>query len=205
MAEPERTRTQIVGRAIVAGVLAGGVTGLVVGTLSFPILGTCLGTAAGMVSGAALGALNGAVLALLARWTRYQLVFAVAAGLICGVGVVVGATLGYGGWQQVPTSGWQPPLFLAWCVGLGVVLGPAVVRTRGRMGGGLTRIGLFAAYGASGAAVVGSVAGLAVGLAAYPPTAPFALIEGALLASTPGAVIGALAAFVTTRRPADVR
>lgn len=203
MTEPRRTRTLIVGRGIVAGVLAGGVTGLVIGTGTLPIIGTCVGAALGAMAGAGLGLVNGAALALLSGWTTREWAFAITAGLLCGAGAVVGAALAFGGWREVPTSGWQPPALVAWCVALGLVLGPAVVRTRGRSGRGLPRIGLFAAYGAAMAAVVGSVTGLAVGLVAYAPTAPFALIEGCLLASPPGALIGALAAFVPTRRAAD--
>ena len=201
MAEPGITRRLIVGRAVVAGVLAGGVTGLVIGTATFPIVGTGLGAAAGVAAGACLGLANGAVLAGLSRWTSRWLVFALAAGMIYGAGVIVGAALAFGGWQRVPTSGWQPAAFVAWCAGLGFLLGPAVVRTRGP---GMTRLARFAGYGAAGAAVLDSVAGLAVGLAACAPTAPFALIEGSLLAGPPGALFGALLAFVPTRRPANV-
>lgn len=191
----------IVGRAVVAGTLAGGVTGLAIGTASFPIVGTCLGATAGVVAGAGLGLANGAVLAALSRWTSRRLLFAITAGLICGIGVIVGAVLTFGGWQRVPTSGWQPPVFVAWCVGLGVVLGPAAVRTRGP---DITRLAVLAGYGAAGAAILGSVAGLAVGLTAYAPTAPFALIEGSLLAAPPGALVGALLACVPTRRAVGV-
>lgn len=197
----DRTRTLIVGRAVVAGALAGGVTGLVIGTAAFPIVGTCLGAAAGVAAGAGLGLANGAVLAALSRWTSRPLVFAVAAGLICGIAAMVGAALVFGGWQQAPTSGWQPPAFVAWCVGLGVLLGQGVARTHVP---DATRLAVFAGFGAAGAAILGSVAGLAVGLAAYAPTAPFALIEGSVLAVPPGALFGALLALVPSRRPADV-
>lgn len=200
MTEPRTTLILIVGRAVVAGILAGGVTGMVIGTGIFPIVGTCLGAAIGAMAGAGLGMVNGAALAALSRRTSRRWAFAITAGVICGVG----AALVLGGWQAVSTAGWQPRALVAWCIALGIVLGPAVVRARGRSGRrpGPTRIGMFAAYGAAGAAVVGSVAGLAVGLVVYAPTAPFALIEGALLASPPGALIGALAAFVPTRRQA---
>jgi hypothetical protein len=43
-----------------------------------------------------------------------------------------------------------------------------------------------------------------VGVVAYAPTAPFALMEGAFLATPPGAVLGASAAVVATRRAVDV-
>jgi hypothetical protein len=203
MTEPRRPLPLIVGRAVFAGALAGGVTGLVVGTATFPIVGTCLGSVAGVAAGAGIGLVDGAALAVLSRRTSSRLVFAIAAGLICGIGAVAGAVVAFGGWQRVPASGWEPPAFMAWCAALGLVLGPVVVRGRGRRGRGLTRIGHFAAYGAGGAAVVGSVTGLAVGLVTYAPTAAFALIEGCLLAGPPGAVIGALAAFAPIRRAAD--
>jgi len=207
MAEAEETRKLIVGRAVEGGVLAGGATGLVIGTVTFPIVGTCLGAAFGATVGAGLGLLNGAVLSVLSRWTGSRLVYAAAAGLVCGVGAVAGAALAYGGWQRLPTSGWQPPAFVVWCVGLGVVLGPLVVRSSGRSGGGpdLTRVALFAGYGAAAAAIVGAVVGLVVGLVAYPPTAPFALIEGSLLAGPSGALLGALAALIATRRRRTVQ
>jgi hypothetical protein len=203
MTESRAAPPLIVGRAAFTGALAGGVTGLVIGTATFPIVGTCLGSAAGVAAGAGIGLVSGAVLAVLSRRTSSRWVFAIAAGLICGISAVVGAVLAFGGWQRVPTSGWQPPAFLAWCVGLGLVLGPAVVRSPGPVAR-RHRIALFAGYGAAGAAVVGSITGLAVGVVAYAPTAPFALMEGAFLATPPGAVLGVSAAVVGTRRAADV-
>jgi hypothetical protein len=124
MTESRAAPPLIVGRAAFTGALAGGVTGLVIGTATFPIVGTCLGSAAGVAAGAGIGLVSGAVLAVLSRRTSFRWVFAIAAGLICGISAVVGAVLAFGGWQRVPTSGWQPPAFLAWCVGLGLVLGP---------------------------------------------------------------------------------
>jgi hypothetical protein len=203
MTEPRGTPPLIISRAVFTGALAGGVTGLVIGTATFPIVGTCLGSAAGVAAGAGIGLVNGAALPVLSRRTSSRLVLAIAAGLICGIGAVVGAVPAFGGWQRAPTSGWQPPAFVAWCVGPGVVLGPALVRSPGPLLRG-QRIALFAGYGAAGAAVVGSVTGLAVRVVAYAPTAPFALMEGAFLATPPGAVLGAAAAVVATRRAVDV-
>lgn len=56
----------------------------------------------------------------------------------------------------------------------------------------LPLLGRFVVVGASCAGAAGAVAGLIVGLLAYAPTAPFALVELGL----PSAVAGGLAGFV---------
>lgn len=188
----------IIGRAVGAGTLAGGVSGLVIGTAILPIVGTGVGTAVGAMAGAGLGLVNGFLLVLTATRTDRRGIFAAVTGVVCGGVGLIGVSLAAGGWSRILIAGWPAPAFLAWCIVLGAALGPVVVRPRessGRRHGPdvrATRIVRFAAYGAAGAATVGAIAGLAVGLVAYAPTAPFALVEGAFLAGPPGALIGAL-------------
>lgn len=58
------------------------------------------------------------------------------------------------------------------------------------------RIGRAVGVGATTGGGLGSVAGLAIGLAVYPPTAAFAVIELGIPAAAAGGVIGALASLL---------
>jgi hypothetical protein len=51
----------------------------------------------------------------------------------------------------------------------------------------------WAIAGAAGVGVIGAIGGLIIGLRAYPPTAPFAVIELGL----PAAIVGGLVGLVT--------
>jgi len=51
----------------------------------------------------------------------------------------------------------------------------------------------FAVAGATSAGAIGAIAGLVIGLLAYAPTAPFAVIELAVPASIAGGVVGLIA------------
>jgi len=61
---------------------------------------------------------------------------------------------------------------------------------------GLPLPGRWAVVGATCAGVIGAVAGLVVGLIAYAPTAPFAVVELGLPATITGGVVGLLAGVI---------
>jgi len=65
----------------------------------------------------------------------------------------------------------------------------------------LPLVGRFAVVGAASAGAAGAVAGLAIGLIVYAPTAPFALVELAL----PSTVVGGLAGLAVGAGVAVVR
>jgi membrane associated rhomboid family serine protease len=56
----------------------------------------------------------------------------------------------------------------------------------------------LACIGAISAGVIGAITGLILGLASYPPTAWFAVLEVGLPAATAGAVVGFVAGLVIT-------
>jgi hypothetical protein len=61
---------------------------------------------------------------------------------------------------------------------------------------GLPFLARWAVVGAASAGVIGAIAGLAVGLFTYAPTAPFAIVELGLPAAVAGGVVGLAAGVI---------
>jgi hypothetical protein len=188
-------QSALLGRASTAGFYAGGVSGLIAGTAAFPVLGTGIGALVGIVVGLVFGVVNGLVLAGVARWTRSRRGFGVVAAVTSGLCAVAVAAAANGGWQPVFVLGSGALVFVCWCVLLGAVLGSVGARwAQPERAADLRRCALVSRYATCGglvAAGCGAVAGLVLGLIAYPPAALAALIEGAIVSAGPGAVIGA--------------
>jgi hypothetical protein len=145
------------------------------------------------------------VLAGLARWTHSRLAFAVVGAVTSGLCAVPVAAAVNGGWQHVFVAASGALVFVCWCVLLGAVLAPAGAPSSQPGWAADLRwcamIGRYAARGALVAAGGGAVAGLIVGLVAYPPTSAAALVEGAILAAGPGAVVGAIVGLARSACP----
>jgi lysylphosphatidylglycerol synthetase-like protein (DUF2156 family) len=158
-------------------------------------LGTGIGAIVGIIVGLVFGVVNGLVLAGLARWTRSRLGFGVVAAVTSGLCAVPVAAAAKGGWQHVFVLGAGALVFVCWCVLLGAILGSVGARwAQPERAADLRRCVLVSRYATRGglvAAGCGAVAGLVLGLIAYPSAALAALIEGAIVSAGPGAVIGA--------------
>jgi hypothetical protein len=191
---------------LLAGWLSGAVTGMVIGTVILPIFGTFVGALLGGVIGAVLGLVNGAVLVAVARRTRSGLAAGAAAAITSSACAAAGIGFVFG-WDRFGSS-WAARAIAAWCLVLGAVLGPVVSGTSGlnrlyAAAEALPRANVvdrFAIRGAWLFAVAGGVVGLVLGLADYPPTAPFTAVEGAAFAAAPGSVAAAAFALVRVAR-----
>jgi hypothetical protein len=176
-------------RSIAVGALTGVGVGGLVGTVIVPLFGTI----AGGVIGACVGALSGLGSGL-----------AVATALVFGAGRVgvrlVGASAAGGcallqatfvlGREAVSTPLIVAlPAFIALCIALGGWLAPWVAFAS--VGTEYRRvIGRAMAAWAVGGTGVGGLIGLVVGVFAYPPTAPFAVIEAGVFGGISGVVLG---------------
>jgi hypothetical protein len=138
------------------------------------------------------------------------------AGLV--VGMTVGAIWGTVEWPIVGTFVFAVRGLLIGCA-LGVATGVVLIAVSPTGIGAQLRsaatyvspsaqtwseVRWIAGRGAGAGSIIGGLAGLGIGLATYPPTAPFAIIEGALFGVVPGAVCGFFAAglILATRRRA---
>jgi hypothetical protein len=176
-------------RSIAVGALTGVGVGGLVGTVIVPLFGTI----AGGVIGACVGALSGLGSGL-----------AVATALVFGAGRVgvrlVGASAAGGCALLEATFVFRQEsvstrlivallAFIALCVALGSWLAPWVAFAH--VGTEYRRvIGRAMAVCAVGGSAVGGLVGLVVGVYAYPPTAPFAVIEAGVFGGMIGAVLG---------------
>lgn len=71
---------------------------------------------------------------------------------------------------------------------------------------GLPLLGRCVAVGAASLGIVGAIAGLIIGLVAYAPTAPFAVVEVGLPAALAGAILGLIVgAVLLAIRPGEQR
>jgi outer membrane lipoprotein SlyB len=166
------------------------------GTLEWPVVGTFVGVLVGLVVGSAVGLANGASLAILtaattSRWMA-RIVVAVTS-LACAAipAYLTGASLR---WD------WAGPLVLG--IGLAGAVGPfaafgvqpVVLHRRLRRWPVRVLVRRIVASGAIAGAGLGGVAGLVIGVVAYLPTAPFAVVEGAVLGSVSGVLLAGLVA-----------
>jgi hypothetical protein len=168
----------------------------VLGTADWPVVGTFMAALVGGTVGGLVGVVNGVTLAVVTRVTSSRWaarLVAAATSLACAV---VPAYLTHAS----PRWDWVVPAALGTVLaavigpfaGFGaqpVVLGPRF-RTRpvSDVAGRIVVGGLVVGAG------LGGVAGLVLGLIGYPPTAPFALVEGAIFGSVSGVVVALLAA-----------
>jgi hypothetical protein len=188
----------LLARAVAIGSAVTAVVGGVGGTVSFPVVGTFFGVLLGAVAGAAIGGLDGVVLIVVTTITSSR----GATRLVCAATTILGWwALAAGG--LIP--GWWPipgPANLLILAAIAVVSGALApiaafgarpIRLRRRSGEAPAAAVVKKAlrYGAVAGAGVGAAAGLVLGLN-YLPTAPVAVVEGAIL----GSVSGAFAALV---------
>jgi hypothetical protein len=185
-------------RAMLVGSIAGAVVGGVIGTIDTPIVGTFFGALYGSVLGAMSGVTDGVLLTGLTSvtrsWWAARLVSALVWLLASRVAVAVNGpftVLHYTVGQVIVA---------ALCVLLGAAVGPFIAFGGDRA----VPVGRFAVvplsrlaprvlvWGAAGGAAVGAVTGLVIGIWAYLPTAPFAVVEGAVLGSVSGTVLAVL-------------
>lgn len=187
-----------VGFATAAGAVVGGV----VGTIDWPIVVTFFGALAGVGVGAVTGAVDGLVLAVVARWTRSRWFARGASGLVWLVAALLATSAGE---QLVATRHLVGrAAVVAVCLLLGAAVGPLIARgvepvTRARdpAAVGLPQIaGRLLLWGAAAGGGLGATAGVIIGIRAYLPTAPAALVEGAVLGAVSGVVFALLLAAV---------
>jgi len=170
-------------------VLLGGTAG----TLQWPIVGTFFEA----IEAAPYGAVVGVFIALV-TWPIASERWAVrlVGGLTSG-GAARCALLTYSGPVKVTVIiGWS---FVIASAALGVVVAPMVASgvevTSSRPGEPASeRFGKYVVRGLVVGSGLGGVVGLIVGLFAYAPTAPFALIEGGILGAVTGVVASLLVA-----------
>jgi len=193
-----RTLGPVIARALVISAVVGVAIGGLVGTFDFPIVGTAFGAVYGAFIGAAIGVVTGAALAVVAARTAVRL-----------LARVVGAAATLGCWTILLSFGhlvsgratWYLLVVVAGCTlaagGLGpsIAFGPALPGRR-VIGRSLPNLfGRVLAAGAGTGAVLGGGAGLVIGAVTHLPTAPFALVEGAILGAVCGVVLAVFVAI----------
>jgi hypothetical protein len=203
----ERTRertwggsARVVGRGVLVLAGAGAALGGVAGTLDWPLVGTFFGGLEAAAAGAVVGVIDGLVLSVLVGRTRSPWAARVISGAVSALASVVGA-LAYEGPVSVPRA--VEVVLVVAAVLVGAVAGPLIAYGAATVCGGRRGqrplpelVGLLVAWGVGLGAGVGAVAGGIVGAFAYLPTAPFAVVEGAVLGSVTGAVLACLAAGI---------
>jgi hypothetical protein len=174
-------------RSIALGALAGAGVGALVGTMMVPLFGTIAGGVIGAGAGALCGLGSGFALAAVAANAGTREVRAVGA-LAAGAGGLLEAMAVYQH-KALSTIGILVAVaFAVVCAGLGAWMAPwaafnGTAPTRAML---RRAVGICAVIGAGAGAVIG----LGLGLDAYPPTALFALVEGALFGLLIGTPIG---------------
>lgn len=174
---------------------AGAVLGGVAGTLDWPVVSTFFGAIAGAGAGAAVGVVDGLALVLLALAAASPWPARVVSGLVSGVAATLAVWAGDGRPFQAPSA--PQVVVIMSALLLGGAVGPLVADGRPVLPGGrpadaaLGRVvGRVVAAGAALGGVIGGVAGGIIGASSYLPTAPFAVVEGAVLGAVSGAVVG---------------
>ena len=174
-----------------AALLVGGLAG----TLQWPIVGTFFEALSIGRFGPVIGVVIAAVTSPMAshRW-----LVRCTGGIICFVAALHGVVHSAFQGRSVPLFAWS---LVTLSVVLGVVLAPMVasgaVVTSSRHGESASE--LFTTIISRGAvigAVIGAVVGLGVGLYAFAPTAPFAVIEGAIFGTVSSVIVALVIAAV---------
>lgn len=185
----------VVPRAVVLGAIAGVGIGGAVGTAIVPIVGTVAGGFVGAVGGVLGGTASGLVIAVSMASSAGVVTVRILGALMAGGCALLEALALFG-------HATGPGQLILLCAVLTMVsgavgawLGPLTAfpgnpaspdRILGRA------MGICAAAGCS----VGALGGLVLGLYAYPPTAPAALVEGAVFGGMCGVVLGFWAGLV---------
>ena len=188
----------VVARAICFGCGAGAVVGGVIGTIEFPLVVTFFGAGIGAFVGAVAGVVDGVVLAGVARGGRSAWVARLASGVVASGFAAITASH-HGPYRSLESVPGQATLVTV-CFLLGAALGPMIAYGvepisfgRGPASRPLSQIAATLLLG--GAAVggtLGGIAGLVIGISAHLATAPFALVEGAILGAVSGVVLALL-------------
>jgi hypothetical protein len=169
--------------------------GALAGTLEWPIIATMFGAIVGAMVGTVIGVVNAPFLAVIGTHRQSAWSARVTAGIVSGAASVLIASL-----LDVRVETYGIGVGIA-SSAIGAVIGPSVAfgrstmvrrserrSCRGSSGRLLThRVVITTSVGGGG---VGAVAGLAIGLIAYPPTAAFAVVEGGFLGGISGLVLG---------------
>lgn len=171
---------EVVARAVAVGAMTGVAVGAAIGTVDWPLVGTVVLAFYGLPSGLGVGLTWGVVLAG-SRRVGLSVRSARRVGVLTAAGVT--ALLAEG-------TGWFGPGRAAAVVGFAAVIALLVSRpvVCGPRPGEVELIGRYALRGVAVTVAVGAVVGLVVGLRVYPPTSPFALLEGAFFGGVLGAV-----------------
>jgi len=173
------------GRCVIAGTLTSGAAGAIYGVVTFQHAGAVVVGMAAAFIGGVLAVLDGIARGLLAWWLRQG---PLAAGVTAALTyAAVGALYGRLG-NPFP----HPEVTCAViAAAVGALVGPVTIfgvrptPARERLA---RVIGLCAVAGV----LLGAAAGLVIGLYGYWPTAPFAIVEGALFGGGCGIVVAVL-------------
>jgi hypothetical protein len=177
------------------GCSAGAVIGGVAGTVDWPVVGTFFGALAGALVGAGAGVVDGAVLAAVAGRVRSAWAARLASAVVSsGFGVIAVARAG--AFRSLGQATGKAGL-VAVCFLLGAALGPMIAYGvepisigSGSVPGPPSRFAVrWMLWGAVVGGALGGIVGLVLGIHAYPPTSPFAAVEGAVLWSVSGVVL----------------
>jgi hypothetical protein len=193
----------------------GGAAGLIlgggIGTCLFPLVGTAIGGFVGVNLGLAFGIVNGLALAAVreistARWAVRV------AGALTSVGCAIATiAIAFPPWPH--RSNPLELAFIAICAGLGIALAPIAINgdrlLRADVQIGRRSVPSFVrrtlAVGGIGGGGLGAIAGLSIGLAAYPPTAAAAVVEGGIIGGVCCLVIAAFVASIFVMSKQQVR
>jgi hypothetical protein len=177
--------------ALTGGVLCA-LAGGIAGTLVWPVVGTFFEGLIGAAIGMVVGPLLGLTFASTLHWRRS------ATGAICACAAVGGI----GGWAiAIQTGRASPSIGAVFGAAFGLIIGGSTDRALGLHGSpasphAMEMVARYALAGLFVAATVGAVGGFVFGVITYLPTSPFAAIEGAVLMTPTGAILGAVAGLI---------
>jgi hypothetical protein len=194
--EPPAVLTRALTICAGIGIVVGGI----IETVPFPVVGTFFGAIVGGIAGAAVGLAIGAVLICVTELTRSNWAAGAASGLTSAAcATAIGSNRFASWWSPHGSAGW---LVVAASAAVASLLGPIVAhgarpvrltrRTRDRRVCAVVQRAVV--VGAIGGGGLGAIAGLIIGVVAYLPTAPFAVIEGGIFGVVSGIVIALLVA-----------
>lgn len=198
---------QVVGRGVAVLAGAGAVLGGVAGTVDWPLVGTFFAAIEGATAGALVGLAAGLALAAPARRSSSSWLARGIAAVVSAPASVLGASA-YDGPVNVPRA--MEVVLVVAAILIGGAAGPLIAYGRPVVPGGRPAgpalaqlVGRFLGRGAAIGATLGGVTGGIVGVFAYLPTAPFAVVEGALFGTVSGLVLACLAVGVRLVFPSN--
>ena len=198
----QATMLPVVTRGICFGGSAAAVIGDVVGTVDWPVVGTFFGALAGVLLGVGAGVLDSALLAGVAGRTRSAWTARLASAAVSS-GFALIAVSRAGAFRSLSHVAGKATL-VTFCLLLGAALGPMIAYGvepisfgRGPVPVPLSRFfATWVRWGAVAGGVLGGIVALVVGIHAYLPTSPFAVVEGAWFGCVSGVVLALLALAV---------